>query len=84
MDFGYHFTYKTIDRGLIESLGPFGLSNVLMDQVNKFRSWHSGYLYHCLIALGWSNLLFGLLFVSSFLSLRILVLSVFISLWLIV
>ena len=28
LDFGYHFTYQSIDRGLIESLGPFGLSNV--------------------------------------------------------
>ncbi|CAN0547572.1 unnamed protein product, partial [Ectocarpus sp. 12 AP-2014] len=40
LDFGYHFTYKSIDRGLIESLGPFGFSNVLLDQVNKSRLWH--------------------------------------------
>ena len=31
LDLGYHFTYKSIDRGLIESLGPFGLSNVLLE-----------------------------------------------------
>lgn len=81
LDFGYHFTYKTIDRGLIESLGPFGLSKVLVDQVNKSRAWHSGYLYHYLVILGWSNLLFGLWFVFGFQFLQIQVLLIFIILW---
>nr|QWK44851.1 NADH dehydrogenase subunit 5 [Pterygophora californica] len=81
LDFGHHFTYKSIDRGLIESLGPFGLSNVLLDQVNKARLWHSGYLYHYLVILGWSNVLFGIYFVFSFQFSRILALLVFIVLW---
>nr|QWK44314.1 NADH dehydrogenase subunit 5 [Hedophyllum nigripes] len=81
LDFGYHFTYKSIDRGLIESLGPFGISNVLVDQVNKSRSWHSGYLYHYLVILGWSNLLFGIYFVFGFQFSRILALLTFIVLW---
>ena len=81
LDFGYHFTYKTIDRGLIESLGPFGLSNLLMDQVNKSRAWHSGYLYHYLVILGWSNLLFGLWFVFGFEFLQVQVLLISIILW---
>nr|YP_010127838.1 NADH dehydrogenase subunit 5 [Lessonia flavicans]QPP20365.1 NADH dehydrogenase subunit 5 [Lessonia flavicans] len=81
LDFGYHFTYKSIDRGLIESLGPFGISNVLVDQVNKSRSWHSGYLYHYLIISVWSNLLFGICFVFVSQFLRILALLVFIVLW---
>jgi len=81
LDFGYHFTYKSIDRGLIESLGPFGFSNVLLDQVNKSRLWHSGYLYHYLVVLGWSNLLFGLWFIFGFKFLPIQVLLIFIALW---
>lgn len=81
LDFGYHFTYKSIDRGLIESLGPFGFSNVLLDQVNKSRLWHSGYLYHYLVILGWSNLLFGLWFIFGFKFLPIQVLLIFIALW---
>nr|YP_011008168.1 NADH dehydrogenase subunit 5 [Egregia menziesii]WBP70069.1 NADH dehydrogenase subunit 5 [Egregia menziesii] len=81
LDFGYHFTYKSVDRGLIESLGPFGVSNVLVDQVNKSKSWHSGYLYHYLVILGWSNLLFGICFVFSFQFSRILALLAFIVLW---
>nr|YP_011007923.1 NADH dehydrogenase subunit 5 [Aureophycus aleuticus]WBP69754.1 NADH dehydrogenase subunit 5 [Aureophycus aleuticus] len=81
LDFGYHFTYKSIDRGLIESLGPFGISNVLADQVNKARLWHSGYLYHYLVILGWSNFLFGICFVFGFQFSRVLALLVFIVLW---
>nr|YP_448667.1 NADH dehydrogenase subunit 5 [Desmarestia viridis]AAS79053.1 NADH dehydrogenase subunit 5 [Desmarestia viridis] len=82
LDFGYHFTYKAIDRGLIESLGPFGFSNILLNQVNQFRLWHSGYLYHYLVILVWSNIMFGLLFLFALPSLRILVLLVFSVLWL--
>lgn len=37
LDFGYHFTYKAVDRGLIESLGPFGLSNTLLHLFGKSR-----------------------------------------------
>nr|YP_011017002.1 NADH dehydrogenase subunit 5 [Lessonia nigrescens]WQB61680.1 NADH dehydrogenase subunit 5 [Lessonia nigrescens] len=81
LDFGYHFTYKSIDRGLIESLGPFGISNVLVDQVKKSRVWHSGYLYHYLITVVWSNLLFGICFIFSLQVLRILALLIFIVLW---
>nr|AZJ13587.1 NADH dehydrogenase subunit 5 [Endarachne binghamiae] len=81
LDFGYHFTYKTIDRGLVESLGPFGLSNILLDQVNKSRIWHSGYLYHYLVVLGWSNFIFGVWFVFGFQFLQIQVLLLFIILW---
>nr|YP_011008028.1 NADH dehydrogenase subunit 5 [Cutleria multifida]WBP69894.1 NADH dehydrogenase subunit 5 [Cutleria multifida] len=82
LDFGYHFTYKAIDRGLIESLGPFGLSNVLLSQVNQSRTWHSGYLYHYLVTLVWSNLIFGFLFLFAAQSLRICALLTFFVLWL--
>lgn len=82
LDFGYHFTYKTIDRGLIESLGPFGLSNVLLDQVQQSRAWHSGYLYHYLIIIVWGNILFGFWFIFGLPSLRVGVLLLFSVLWL--
>nr|UNI92477.1 NADH dehydrogenase subunit 5 [Silvetia siliquosa] len=82
LDFGYHFTYKSIDRGLIESLGPFGLSNVLLRQVKQSRAWHSGYLYHYLIIVVWGNLLFGLCFILGFPSLRVSILLLFSVLWL--
>ena len=46
LNFGYNFTYKSIDRGLIESLGPFGLSTVVLNQVNQNRLFQSGFVYH--------------------------------------
>ena len=82
LDLGYHFTYKSIDRGLIESLGPFGLSNVLLEQVKQSRAWHSGYLYHYLIIVVWGNLLFCLWFLLGFPSLRVGILLLFSVLWL--
>nr|YP_011007958.1 NADH dehydrogenase subunit 5 [Chorda asiatica]QWK44430.1 NADH dehydrogenase subunit 5 [Chorda asiatica]WBP69789.1 NADH dehydrogenase subunit 5 [Chorda asiatica] len=82
LDFGYHFTYKSIDRGLIESLGPFGFSNVLFDQVQKSRVWHSGYLYHYLVILGCSPFFFGVWFIFRYFVARILILLVIILLWL--
>nr|YP_010417980.1 NADH dehydrogenase subunit 5 [Sargassum polycystum]USF18198.1 NADH dehydrogenase subunit 5 [Sargassum polycystum] len=82
LDFGYHFTYKSIDRGLIESLGPFGLSNILTSQVQQVRVWHSGYLYHYLVIFVWGNVLFGLWFLFGFPSLRVGVLLLFSILWL--
>nr|YP_010032394.1 Nad5 [Schizocladia ischiensis]QOW07608.1 Nad5 [Schizocladia ischiensis] len=46
LDFGYHFTYKAIDRGFIEMLGPFGLSNLSLAQGARVVSWQTGMLYH--------------------------------------
>ena len=46
LHFGYNFTYKSIDRGLIESLGPFGLSTVVLIQVKQNRFFQSGFVYH--------------------------------------
>nr|QWK45004.1 NADH dehydrogenase subunit 5 [Analipus japonicus] len=82
LDFGYHFTYKVIDRGLIESLGPLGLSKVIAKQVNQSRLWHSGYLYHYLLILVWSNVGFGLWFLFDLSSVRVWPLLVFSVLWL--
>nr|YP_011008342.1 NADH dehydrogenase subunit 5 [Scytothamnus australis]WBP70313.1 NADH dehydrogenase subunit 5 [Scytothamnus australis] len=82
LDFGYHFTYKVIDRGLIESLGPFGLSNVLLSQVKQIREIHSGFLYHYLMALVWGNVVFAVWFLFGIPSPHVLSLLIFTSLWL--
>lgn len=42
----YHTTYKTVDRGLIEMFGPFGISNALYNQAYNLSRFHSGHLYH--------------------------------------
>lgn len=44
--FGYHTSYKIIDRGIIEMLGPYGLSNMVSKQGTYLSRLQSGYVYH--------------------------------------
>jgi len=43
---GYNVTYKNIDKGLIEFLGPKGLSTFIYNQSFSFNKLQSGYIYH--------------------------------------
>jgi proton-translocating NADH-quinone oxidoreductase chain L len=43
---GYDGTYKVVDRGIIEFLGPFGLSNLLYNQKINFSRLQTGLIYH--------------------------------------
>jgi NADH:ubiquinone oxidoreductase subunit 5 (subunit L)/multisubunit Na+/H+ antiporter MnhA subunit len=44
--FGYSVSYKFIDRGIFEVLGPTGLSQVSLNIASKLHKLQSGYLYH--------------------------------------
>jgi len=44
--FGYHTSFKVIDRGLIEMLGPFGISNLIHKKSIYFKELNTGVLYH--------------------------------------
>jgi NADH-ubiquinone oxidoreductase chain 5 len=44
--FGYHISYKTIDRGIIEIFGPMGLSSAVTKKANLMRELQTGYIYH--------------------------------------
>ena len=44
--FGYHVSFKTLDKGLFEIFGPFGLVSLLSSQVKLVRAFHSGFVYH--------------------------------------
>ena len=46
LSFGYHVSYKTIDRGIIEILGPMGLSNLVSRQAFSLHSLQTGFIYH--------------------------------------
>ena len=46
LDQGYHRTYKTLDRGVFELLGPFGMSNFVSRRADALATRHSGHLYH--------------------------------------
>jgi len=60
LKFGYRVSYKIIDRGIIEILGPLGLSNVISKKAKILYSLQSGFIYHytLLILIG-STLLLG-------------------------
>ena len=81
LSFGYHVSYKIIDRGIIEIFGPMGLSTAVTKQANLMRELQTGYIYHYafFIFLGTGGLI-GLSFlestVLSFIDYRILSLLV--------
>ena len=46
LSFGYHISYKTIDRGFIELLGPFGFSKLISAKAVMLQKLQTGFLYH--------------------------------------
>ena len=42
----YNITYKTIDRGIIEILGPSGISKFIFDKATLFQRLQTGFIYH--------------------------------------
>lgn len=45
-DFGYNISFKILDRGLIEVIGPFGLTNTILVFTKRMSTLQSGYIYH--------------------------------------
>jgi len=45
LNFGYHVSYKIIDRGVIEMMGPFGLTKTVASKSNILSSTQSGSIY---------------------------------------
>jgi NADH-ubiquinone oxidoreductase chain 5 len=44
--FSYSISYKLIDRGIIEILGPLGLSTLVLKKASYYGKLQTGYLYH--------------------------------------
>jgi NADH-ubiquinone oxidoreductase chain 5 len=64
LNFGYHLSYKSIDRGFIEMVGPFGLSKTVMKKSNVLSSLQTGSFYDYAL---WMFLgLLGIIFVTEF------------------
>jgi NADH-ubiquinone oxidoreductase chain 5 len=58
--FGYSISYKFVDRGIFEMLGPTGLSSMALKIGSNIHKMQSGFIYHytLLILIGFT-LLFG-------------------------
>ena len=62
LSFGYHISYKTIDRGIIEILGPMGLSHLVSKKAYTLHKMQTGFLYHyAFLMLVGTTLLLGVL-----------------------
>jgi len=62
MNFGYLTTFQSMDKGLIENVGPSGFSFSIFNISSNFVSYSSGFLYHTIFIIT----SFILLFLSIF------------------
>ena len=46
LSFGYQTTYKLVDRGLFEFLGPLGITKTVWENGRIFTSLQTGFVYH--------------------------------------
>ena len=73
LHFGNIVSYKLLDRGLFETLGPSGLSRGIVSLARSFSLLQSGYIFHYAFILFSATTLSILLITSlSFLSLEAL------------
>lgn len=61
LTFGLLIPYKTLDRGLWESVGPSGLSSLFFSSSRFLSSFHSGFLFHSAFVLFSATTFFFLL-----------------------
>ena len=68
LDFGYKVSFKTIDKGLLEVVGPLGVSNTLIEFIQRLSRLHSGFLfnYALIMLLGIAILVFIVFFLPMF------------------
>ncbi len=46
LHFGYHISYKTLDKGVFEIIGPYGISKTIQQLASQLRGLQSGLIYH--------------------------------------
>jgi NADH-ubiquinone oxidoreductase chain 5 len=49
LSFSYHYAYKTVDRGLLEKLGPSGIILVLQSIIKYTKTFQTGFILHYLV-----------------------------------
>ena len=60
--FGHLITYRIIDRGLLEVIGPRGISNILINMTQNVSNLQSGLVFNYVLIM----LVFSTLFISGF------------------
>lgn len=64
LSFGYHISFKTIDRGIIEIIGPYGIVKLFKNFSNTISKLQTGYIYNYA-----SMMLIGAIFFITFIGL---------------
>jgi len=64
LSFGYEVSFKTLDKGAIEILGPYGIAHTMRQLVKQVSSIQSGFVYHYALIM-----LIGLTVLISFIGL---------------
>lgn len=49
LNFSYHYTYKTIDRGILEKYGPSGIVLTVQNIIDQVKTFQTGFILHYLI-----------------------------------
>ena len=44
LDNSYNYFYKTVDRGLVEKIGPFGIVNEIKSCASTIKNTQSGFI----------------------------------------
>ena len=63
LHFGYHISFKLLDRGLIELIGPLGITRTLSAITKKTSQFQSGLIYHYVFTMILGVTFFILLFI---------------------
>jgi NADH-ubiquinone oxidoreductase chain 5 len=60
---GYHISFKLLDRGLFELIGPLGLVRLISNLIKKISNLQSGLIYHYIFIMILGLTFFILLFI---------------------
>jgi NADH-ubiquinone oxidoreductase chain 5 len=66
LHFGYHISFKTLDRGLLELMGPLGIVRLLKELTQKASKLQSGLIYHYALVMVFGFVFFVLLLLLPF------------------
>lgn len=65
--FGHKYSFRLVDRGLLELFGPYGIQNLMGHISKKIRELQTGYIYNYALAI-----LLGLSFISYCVTLAVI------------
>jgi len=77
LSFSYFFSYQTVDRGILEKIGPSGIVKFIDDTSNCMKMIQTGFIFHYLIYMSIFIALFFVFSVKTSFFLSILCLGIY-------